>query len=170
MTFIGHSTFLIQTIDGNILLDPMYSKCAGPMNLIGPRRVRQPGVSFDDLPDISIVLVSHNHYDHCDLPTLRALERRFHPLFVTPLRNAALLQSAGLLRVQELNWWGEHHDLDVWRSTHTGAAFLSSRPVRPQSSVVGRLRHLHPHPPYLLRRRHRVWASLPRDSQALGAH
>ena len=70
ITFIGHSTFLIQTTAGNILTDPMYSQRAGPLNLMGPRRVRQPAVSFEDLPPISTVLLSHNHYDHCDLRTL----------------------------------------------------------------------------------------------------
>jgi L-ascorbate metabolism protein UlaG (beta-lactamase superfamily) len=73
VTFIGHSTFLIQTAAGNILTDPMYSQRAGPFNLFGPRRVRQPAVRFDDLPPIATVLVSHNHYDHCDLRTLGRL-------------------------------------------------------------------------------------------------
>jgi hypothetical protein len=63
VTFIGHATFLIQTAAGNILTDPMYSERAGPWNLVGPRRVRPPAVSFDDLPHISVVLLSHNHYD-----------------------------------------------------------------------------------------------------------
>ena len=76
VTFIGHATFLIQTAVGNILTDPMYSQRAGPI-LFGPRRVRQPAVRLDDLPAISLVLLSHNHYDHCDLPTLRSLARRF---------------------------------------------------------------------------------------------
>src|SRR5258708_28901297 len=61
VSFIGHATFLIQTAAGNILTDPMYSQRAGPLNLLGPRRVRQPAVRFDDLPPISTVLLSHNH-------------------------------------------------------------------------------------------------------------
>jgi L-ascorbate metabolism protein UlaG (beta-lactamase superfamily) len=105
VTFIGHSTFLIQTSLGNILTDPIYSERAGPMKFVGPRRVRRPGIAFDDLPQISMVLVSHNHYDHLDLPTLRALDRRFHPLFVTPLENGAVLKPDGIRRVQELDWW-----------------------------------------------------------------
>ena len=103
VTFIGHSTFLIQTAAGNILTDPIYSECAGPLNRIGPRRVRQPAVRFDDLPAISMVLLSHNHYDHCDLPTLRKLARRFDPLVVTPLKNGRLVRSAGIRRVEELD-------------------------------------------------------------------
>jgi L-ascorbate metabolism protein UlaG (beta-lactamase superfamily) len=107
VTFIGHATFLIQTSAGNILTDPMYSRRAGPFNLLGPRRVRRPAVRFDDLPPISMVLLSHNHYDHCDLPTLGRLARRFDPVVVTPLGNAALVRSAGIRRVEELDWWEE---------------------------------------------------------------
>jgi L-ascorbate metabolism protein UlaG (beta-lactamase superfamily) len=107
ITFIGHATFLIQTGAGNILTDPMYSERAGPLNVLGPRRVRRPAVLFDDLPAISTVLLSHNHYDHCDLRTLRMLARRFNPVVVTPLGNGALVRSSGIRRVEELDWWQE---------------------------------------------------------------
>src|SRR5437870_8205914 len=73
VTFIGHATFLIQTAAGNILTDTMYSQRAGPLNIMGPRRVRQPAVLFDDLPPIATVLLSHNHYDHCDVRTLQTI-------------------------------------------------------------------------------------------------
>jgi L-ascorbate metabolism protein UlaG (beta-lactamase superfamily) len=105
VTFIGHASFLIQSGDAAILIDPVYSQRASPVQFAGPRRVRQPGVAFADLPEISVVLVSHNHYDHCDLPTLRALDRRHAPRFVTPLGNARLLRSAGIRRIEELDWW-----------------------------------------------------------------
>ena len=107
VTFIGHSTMLIQTPAGNILTDPMYSQRAGPLNFVGPRRVRQPAVRFDDLPPISTVLLSHNHYDHCDLRTLRMLARRFDPVVVTPLGNSPLVRSAGIRRIEERDWWQE---------------------------------------------------------------
>jgi L-ascorbate metabolism protein UlaG (beta-lactamase superfamily) len=107
VTFIGHSTFLIQTAAGNILTDPMYSERASPLPWAGPRRVRQPAVRFDDLPPISTVLLSHNHYDHCDLPTLRMLAKRFDPMVVTPLGNGRLVRTAGITRVEELDWWQE---------------------------------------------------------------
>jgi len=107
VTFIGHATFLIQTSAGNILTDPMYSQRAGPLNVIGPRRVRQPAVPFDDLPAISMVLLSHNHYDHCDLRTLRRLAHRFDPVVITPLANGALVRSSGIRQVEELDWWQE---------------------------------------------------------------
>src|SRR6266851_4206435 len=107
VTFIGHATFLIQTAAGNVLTDPMYAQRAGPLNMLGPQRVRQPAVPFDDLPPISVVLLSHNHYDHCDRRTLGMLAQRFDPVVVTPLGNAALVRSSGLRRVEELDWWQE---------------------------------------------------------------
>jgi L-ascorbate metabolism protein UlaG (beta-lactamase superfamily) len=75
--------------------------------MFGPRRVREPAVRFDDLPPISTVLLSHNHYDHCDLPTLRMLARRFDPAVVTPLGNGPLVRSTGIRHVEELDWWQE---------------------------------------------------------------
>ncbi len=107
VTFIGHSTFLLQTAAGNVLTDPMYSQRAGPLNLLGPKRVRQPAVRFEDLPPISVVLLSHNHYDHCDLPTLRKLAGRDDPIVVTPSGNGDLARSAGIRRVEERDWWQE---------------------------------------------------------------
>jgi len=107
VTFVGHSTFLIQTAAGNIITDPMFSKRAGPFGVLGPRRVRPPAVMLERLPPIAIVLLSHNHYDHCDLPTLSALASRFNPVVVTPLGNGPLVRSAGIRRVEELDWWHE---------------------------------------------------------------
>jgi L-ascorbate metabolism protein UlaG (beta-lactamase superfamily) len=107
VTFVGHSTFLIQTRAANVLTDPIYSDRASPVAFTGPRRVRRPGVPFADLPEISVVLLSHNHYDHCDLQTLRDLDRLFNPLVVTPLKNGDLLKSAGIRRIEELDWWDE---------------------------------------------------------------
>jgi L-ascorbate metabolism protein UlaG (beta-lactamase superfamily) len=107
VTFIGHSTFLIQTPVGNVLTDPMYSLRAGPLNLLGPQRVRQPAVPFDDLPPIAMVLLSHNHYDHCDRRTLARIAARFDPVVITPLGNGPLVRAAGVRRVEELDWWEE---------------------------------------------------------------
>ncbi|HEY0873864.1 MAG TPA: MBL fold metallo-hydrolase [Vicinamibacterales bacterium] len=107
VTFVGHSTFLIQTAAGNILTDPMYSERAGPWNLLGPRRVRPPAVPLDDLPPVSVVLLSHGHYDHLDVPTLRRLARRFDPLVIAPLGHEPLIRSTGIRRVETLDWWQE---------------------------------------------------------------
>jgi L-ascorbate metabolism protein UlaG (beta-lactamase superfamily) len=105
ITFVGHATFLIQAGGCNLLTDPVYAVRASPVSFAGPRRARAPGVRFEDLPPISLVLLSHNHYDHCDRGALRAIERRFQPLMVTPAGNGTLLRSAGVGRVQELDWW-----------------------------------------------------------------
>ena len=105
VTFVGHSTFLIQTPAGNVLTDPIYSDRAGPFGLAGPRRVRPPAVRFEDLPPIAVVLLSHNHYDHCDRATLARIARRFDPLVVTPLGNRDLVRSAGIRQIEELDWW-----------------------------------------------------------------
>src|SRR5947208_16579982 len=105
VTFVGHATFLIQAAATNLLTDPVYSERASPVSFAGPRRVRAPGVRFDDLPAISLVLLSHNHYDHCDLGTLRALDRRFQPRLLAPIGNGRLLRSAGIRQVEEIDWW-----------------------------------------------------------------
>jgi L-ascorbate metabolism protein UlaG (beta-lactamase superfamily) len=105
VTFVGHATFLIQAAATNVVIDPVYSSRASPVSFAGPRRVRAPGVRFEDLPTISLVLLSHNHYDHCDLRILQLIERCFHPPVVTPLGNGRLLRSSGIVRVQEIDWW-----------------------------------------------------------------
>jgi L-ascorbate metabolism protein UlaG (beta-lactamase superfamily) len=105
ITFVGHSTFLIQTRSGHILTDPMFSERASPLRFVGPRRVRRAAVAIADLPPIAVVLLSHNHYDHCDLPSLRRLRRRFDPLLITPLKNGRVARRAGFRRIQEVDWW-----------------------------------------------------------------
>jgi L-ascorbate metabolism protein UlaG (beta-lactamase superfamily) len=126
VTFIGHATFLIQTAAGNILTDPMFSRRAGPFSRLGPRRVREPAISLDRLPPISTVLLSHNHYDHCDLPSLRALAARYDPLVVAPLGNGTLVRAAGIRRVEELDWWQEATTA-AWPITATPAHHFSAR-------------------------------------------
>ena len=81
--------------DLNILTDPMYSERASPVSWAGPKRARDPGVAFDSLPRIDVVVLSHNHYDHMDLPTLRRLRDRWNPLIVAGLGNGRYLASHG---------------------------------------------------------------------------
>jgi len=103
VTWIGHSTVLVQAAGLNILTDPIWSERASPFPFVGPRRVRAPGVRFEDLPRIDLVLVSHNHYDHLDLPTLRRLWDRDRPQIVTSLGNDSILRAAGVDAVA-LDW------------------------------------------------------------------
>jgi L-ascorbate metabolism protein UlaG (beta-lactamase superfamily) len=105
VTFVNHTTVLLQTQGLNILTDPIWSERCGPVSWFGPRRVRPPGVRFDDLPPIDIVLLSHNHYDHCDLPTLRKLAQRHEPHLVVPLGNRGFLESRRIPVLHELDWW-----------------------------------------------------------------
>ena len=105
VTFINHATVLIQMDSLNILTDPVYSERVGPEPWLGQRRFRAPGIRFEDLPPIDIVLLSHDHYDHFDIPTLQRLARAFHPKIVTGLGNADLLRAAGIGGSQEIDWW-----------------------------------------------------------------
>lgn len=105
VTFVNHSTVLIQTGGLNILTDPVWSLHIGPFPWTGPKRHIMPGIRFEDLPPVDVVLVSHNHYDHMDLPTLKRLEEKFSPLFYTGLGNRKFLKDAGLKKVHEMDWW-----------------------------------------------------------------
>ncbi|MET0371720.1 MAG: MBL fold metallo-hydrolase [Sphingobium sp.] len=95
-TWVGHATVLVQAAGLNILTDPIWSDHASPFPPLGPRRVAPPGIRFDDLPKIDLIVVSHNHYDHLDLPTLKRLWRRDRPKIVTSLGNDAVLRAAGI--------------------------------------------------------------------------
>jgi L-ascorbate metabolism protein UlaG (beta-lactamase superfamily) len=98
-TKVGHATVLIQTAGLNILTDPVWSERSSPVAFAGPKRARAPGIAFDDLPKIDLVLISHNHYDHLDVATLQRLWARDRPLIVTPLGNDALLAGHGVKAV-----------------------------------------------------------------------
>src|SRR6516225_11301141 len=103
-TLVNHSTVLLQQRGSNILTDPIWSERASPLARIGPRRRRKPGVSWEDLPPIDLVLVSHNHYDHMDLPTLLQLAARRDSTFIVPACGARLLRSKDIGPVHELDW------------------------------------------------------------------
>jgi L-ascorbate metabolism protein UlaG (beta-lactamase superfamily) len=105
VTYIGHATVLVQVAGLNILTDPFFSSRASPVQWAGPKRVRPPGLALHELPRIDVVLVSHNHYDHLDLPTVRRLFDGHRPRFLTPLGNGAILaRSRRPLDVVEGDW------------------------------------------------------------------
>jgi len=105
VTWVGHATVLIQVAGLNILTDPMWSQRASPFSFAGPKRVTAPGVSFDALPPIDVVLISHNHFDHLDLPTLRRLDARDKPRVIVPLGNRDIVRQAmPTSRVSEHDW------------------------------------------------------------------
>jgi N-acyl-phosphatidylethanolamine-hydrolysing phospholipase D len=108
LTWIGHSTFLIQIGGLNVLTDPMWSEFASPVRVIGPRRYTAPGIALDELPPIDLVVQSHDHYDHLDLPTVGALARRSPDAeWLAPLGLSRWLEQRGIRRVRELDWWDE---------------------------------------------------------------
>ena len=107
VTFVNHTTFLIQMFGMNFLTDPIWCLRASPVQWAGPKRVRAPGIRFEDLPPIDAVLLSHDHYDHMDVATLRRLHREHDPLFFTGLRNGRRLRRLGIERVSEMDWWEE---------------------------------------------------------------
>lgn len=105
VTFVGHATALVQTAGRNILTDPVWSMRASPLPFMGPRRVCPAGVAFEKLPKIDVVIVSHNHYDHMDIKTLKKLAARDNPLFVTPLGNDTIMKKhIPNMRVRALDW------------------------------------------------------------------
>ncbi|MGQ0588101.1 MAG: MBL fold metallo-hydrolase [Sphingosinicella sp.] len=131
VTWIGHATVLVQTAGLNIVTDPIWSERASPFSFIGPRRVRAPGVRFEDLPPIDLVLVSHNHYDHMDLPTLRRLWTRDRPVIVTSLGNDTILRKAGVESVAR-DWGGrvplrDGAEVIVARNHHWGSRWFTDR-------------------------------------------
>jgi L-ascorbate metabolism protein UlaG (beta-lactamase superfamily) len=105
-TYINHATILIQVDGLNILTDPIWSERASPVTFAGPKRIRPPGIAISDLPEIDLVLISHNHYDHLDTATLRQVRQQQNkePIIVSGLGNAALLSSLGYDQVIELDW------------------------------------------------------------------
>ncbi len=138
-TWIGHATVLVQTQGLNILTDPIFADTAGPFG-IGPRRVTAPGVAFADLPKIDVVLVSHNHYDHMDLGTLKRLWDRDRPLIVTSLGNDTILKGVGVTSVAR-DWGGRVAvkpgvDVIVTRNHHWGSRWGTDRNRALWSSFV----------------------------------
>jgi L-ascorbate metabolism protein UlaG (beta-lactamase superfamily) len=138
VTFVNHSTFLIQVDGMNILTDPIWAKRASPFSFAGPRRVHAPGISFEALPHIDAVIISHNHYDHMDSETIKKLEDAFSPIFIIPLANAEKMKSFGAKKVVELDWWNSVNITAEIKITLTPARHWSGRtPYDKRESLWG---------------------------------
>jgi L-ascorbate metabolism protein UlaG (beta-lactamase superfamily) len=124
-TFVNHATVLLQTEGCNILTDPVWSRRVSPVQFTGPERHRAPGIRFEDLPPIHALLISHNHYDHLDLPTLRRLAPQ-QPTVFCPLGVGKLLRHAGLKTIHELDW-DQHHEWGALRMHCVRAQHFSAR-------------------------------------------
>jgi L-ascorbate metabolism protein UlaG (beta-lactamase superfamily) len=107
ITFVNHSTFLIQVDGLNIITDPIWSTRTSPFTWAGPKRMRLPGIRFEDLPRIDAVLISHNHYDHLDLPTMRTIFGGHHPRIITPLGVKEFLDQESITGATDMDWWQE---------------------------------------------------------------
>jgi N-acyl-phosphatidylethanolamine-hydrolysing phospholipase D len=105
VTWVGHSTLLIQLDGVNVLTDPQWSERASPVGFAGPRRVMPPGMRFEDLPPVHVVLISHDHFDHLDEATVRRLAEAHRPRFYVPLGYRAWFADLGIADVVELDWW-----------------------------------------------------------------
>ncbi len=104
VTFVNHSTVLLQVDGLNVLTDPIYENRVSPFQFIGPKRNRPPGIRFEDLPKIDVLLLSHNHWDHLEIGTVQKLCMRDQPKIVCPLGVKAFLEQNGCRNVTELDW------------------------------------------------------------------
>ncbi|MGH7628514.1 MAG: MBL fold metallo-hydrolase [Gemmatimonadales bacterium] len=135
-TWIGHSTVLLQLGGIITLTDPVFSQRASPVQWMGPRRVMNPGLPIDALPPIDVVVLSHNHYDHLDKPTVKRITR-VHPrtTWIVPLGLAAYIRSWGARDIVELAWW-QHTAVKGVRVTATPARHFSGRGLRDRNKSL----------------------------------
>jgi L-ascorbate metabolism protein UlaG (beta-lactamase superfamily) len=111
LAYIGHASWLLQTAGLNILIDPVWAKRVSPVSFAGPIRVNDPGVAFDTLPPIDVVLVSHCHYDHLDAETLSRLAARFNCRVVAPLGNDTIMKAHDAAIRAEAHDWHQRIEL-----------------------------------------------------------
>jgi N-acyl-phosphatidylethanolamine-hydrolysing phospholipase D len=136
VTWVGHSTVLLQVGALNILTDPVWSERASPVQWLGPRRLMTPGIEFDALPPIDVVLISHNHYDHLDATTVRRLAARFpEATWLCPMGLAQLLQRFGVRHALECDWW-ESVTLPSFSASCAPAQHFSSRGLRDRGDTL----------------------------------
>jgi L-ascorbate metabolism protein UlaG (beta-lactamase superfamily) len=107
VTWVGHATVLVHLDGVNVLTDPHWSERASPVSWAGPRRLSPPGVPFQSLPPVHVVVISHDHYDHLDLATVKRLAATHDPLFLVPLGFRRWFADIGISRVEEMDWWQE---------------------------------------------------------------
>jgi L-ascorbate metabolism protein UlaG (beta-lactamase superfamily) len=134
-TLVNHSTVLLQQRGGNILTDPIWSERASPLSWAGPRRKRKAGVAWEHLPPIDTVLISHNHYDHLDLPTLRRLADRGDSTFIVPSGLARLLRAKNIGPAHEMDW-GESISLTGFTIHCVPAFHFSSRGIYDRNETL----------------------------------
>ena len=140
VTWIGHASTLVQAGGLNVLTDPMFSRRASPVQLIGPVREQPPGLALADLPTIDVVVISHNHYDHLDMPSVLAIAQQSQAtgtrtLFMVPLGMKAWFVNLGLDHTIEFDWW-EQFTLAGVRFHFTPTQHWSARGVGDRSQTL----------------------------------
>ena len=142
ISYVGHASLLLQTAGLNILIDPVWSERVSPVSFAGPKRVNDPGIAFEALPPIDVVLVSHCHYDHLDVETLSRLAAAHRPRVVTPLGNDTIMKDHDPAIRAEAYDWHDRVELGDGRRRHAGAdaALVGARADRPQQGAVGLVR------------------------------
>lgn len=122
VTWLGHSTLLLEIDGSRVLIDPVWGERVSPFGFMGPKRFHAPPLALDELPDPHVVVISHDHYDHLDMPTVKALRQR-HVRWVVPVGVGAHLQSWGVpaAEIAELDWW---------EATRVGQLTLTATPAR----------------------------------------
>jgi N-acyl-phosphatidylethanolamine-hydrolysing phospholipase D len=136
VTWVGHSTVLLQLGPFNVLTDPVWGERASPLPWLGPRRLMPPGVRFEQLPEIDLVLLSHNHYDHLDAPTVRRIAQRFPAAaWLCPLKLGPLLRSFGVRHLVERDWWESVETLS-YKATCVPAQHFSARSMGDRGNTL----------------------------------
>lgn len=136
VTFVNHASSLIQTGRINILTDPQYNDRASPFSWVGPSRVHEPGVPYEKLPKIDVVIISHDHYDHMDEKTLKMLHKDHNPLFLVGLGNEHHMKSFGIENnVKTLDWW-QTFDIEGSKITFVPAQHFSGRWIFDRNSTL----------------------------------
>lgn len=126
-TLIGHATVLVEWHNLKILIDPIFSEMASPFSFWGPKRFQPCAISIHDIPKIDVILISHNHYDHMDIPTLKYFKQRDLPLIITGLGNKKYLQRFNINNVHELDWWQKYETIPKLNITFVPSKHWSSR-------------------------------------------
>jgi N-acyl-phosphatidylethanolamine-hydrolysing phospholipase D len=138
LTWIGHSTFLIQHEGFNLITDPHFSERSSPVSFAGPKRYIKPTMTVSELPAIDIVLISHDHYDHLDKQSVIDIYNRQKdnpPLFMVPLKVKIRLEKWGIKNIVELDWWeSQHHS--GWNLTCVPAQHFSGRSMTDRNSTL----------------------------------
>lgn len=136
VTFVNHSTFLIQIDGKNLLTDPVWGERTSPFSFAGPKRMKQPGIRFEDLPKIDFIILSHNHYDHLDIATVKNIYKIHQPKIITPLGVKAFLDNHQITSSTDLDWWQEFTLSDSLTIQSVPAQHFSGRGIMDRDATL----------------------------------